>query len=496
MRFLKDEINGKTLMMHTLFIVILIVSIIGWMSGIVIANDEKIKDKDITNAIESEFLVDDAVFSNMIDVETKKGIVYLSGWVDNLLAKERAGEIARTTRGVLSVVNNIDVNPSMSRTDVEIRDDVKLALARDPATEQYEVEISVLDGIVTLTGVVESHQEKILCEEVTKGVSGVIGIVNQIDIEYEVTRPDDEIKAEIKGRLQHDVRVEDAFIEIDVDEGHVELSGSIGSAIEKVQAIEDAWVAGVMSVDADELEVKYWLRDEMKRNRYIPKSDEEIEKAVENALRYDIRVHPTIPKVEVNNGVVILKGVMDHIKAKQAAEQDALNTAGVWRVKNYIKVRPEAELSDMKVSEKVRKAIESDISLDQYEVSIFTRNGIVYLSGTVFSPFEADRVEKLASNVEGVVAIKNNLRTESIPQDKIDWELKEDIKEELYWNPVINSKKVNVEVVNGVATLSGEVDSWYERNIAPIEAIEAGAVEVKNHLHTDIGPDYYKTKQK
>lgn len=77
MRFLKDQIIEKALTLNRFFIVILIVSIIGGTSGVVVASDEQIKDKDITNAIESEFMVDDAVFSNMIDVETKKGIVHL-----------------------------------------------------------------------------------------------------------------------------------------------------------------------------------------------------------------------------------------------------------------------------------------------------------------------------------------------------------------------------------------------------------------------------------
>ncbi|MBD3287862.1 BON domain-containing protein, partial [candidate division KSB1 bacterium] len=394
--------------------------------------------------------------------------------------------------GVLSVINNIDVNPKITTTDAEIEEQINQVLMKNPAIEANEVEVNVLDGIVTLNGVMDSHQEKMICEEVVKGVSGVIGVVNQINIEYATIRPDDELKAEIKNRLQNDVRVEDAYIEVDVDDGNVELTGYVGSAIEKVRAIEDSWVSGVMSVNANKIEIDYSMRNEMKRNRYIPDSDEDIKEAVENALKYDIRVHPTIPKVEVNNGVVILKGIVDHIKVKQAAEQDALNTVGVWRVKNHLKVRPDLEVADKEISKKIREAIKSDIYIEQYDVAIFTRNGIVHIGGTVGSPFVADRVEKLASDVEGVVAIKNNLNTESIPQDKVDWELMQDIKDELYWNPTIDSDNIDVEVINGVATLVGEVDSWYERNLAPIEAYQAGAIEVKNHLNTNIGPDYYR----
>ena len=116
MRFLINRMFEKAMAIHTLFIAIMILLITGWISGIAIADDMKIKDSDITNEIESRLETDDAVYANMLDVETKKGIVYLSGWADNLLAKERATEIARATMGVISVVNNIEVNPKITRT--------------------------------------------------------------------------------------------------------------------------------------------------------------------------------------------------------------------------------------------------------------------------------------------------------------------------------------------------------------------------------------------
>ncbi|MBD3289215.1 BON domain-containing protein, partial [candidate division KSB1 bacterium] len=87
MRVLTKGILEKAPTIQTVFISMLVLLVTGWLGGIVIAEDTEIKDKDITNAIESRFQNDDAVFANMIDVETKKGIVYLSGWVDNLLAK-------------------------------------------------------------------------------------------------------------------------------------------------------------------------------------------------------------------------------------------------------------------------------------------------------------------------------------------------------------------------------------------------------------------------
>ena len=68
----------------------------------------EIKDSDTTAAIQKRLLADWWVRSNL-DVETKGGVVKLSGTVDNLLANERAVEIAKSTKGVRAVVDMINV---------------------------------------------------------------------------------------------------------------------------------------------------------------------------------------------------------------------------------------------------------------------------------------------------------------------------------------------------------------------------------------------------
>jgi hypothetical protein len=107
------------------------------------AGEEQIDDEDVTRALESELTLDQAVPSHLIDVSTSRGVVTLSGSVSNLLAKERAAEIARTMKGVRSVVNAVDVAP-VPRTDPEIADKVCKALRRDPYVERHEIAVSVV----------------------------------------------------------------------------------------------------------------------------------------------------------------------------------------------------------------------------------------------------------------------------------------------------------------------------------------------------------------
>jgi len=157
----------------------------------------EIEDEDITRAIETELLFNDAVSSHLIDVETREGIVTLSGSVDNLLAKEQALAIAEATRGVRSVIDQLQIFP-VTRSDRDIRDDVNRALMGDPATDSYEIEVQVSDGVVILRGTVDSWQEKSLSEQVAKGVRGVKDIQNNIVIHSKAERMHGEIKAEVE----------------------------------------------------------------------------------------------------------------------------------------------------------------------------------------------------------------------------------------------------------------------------------------------------------
>jgi osmotically-inducible protein OsmY len=70
---------------------------------------EYIDDSVITTKVKSQLAADDFLRSFEISVETYKGIVQLSGFVDNQATIDRAGEIAGEVQGVVSVKNNLIV---------------------------------------------------------------------------------------------------------------------------------------------------------------------------------------------------------------------------------------------------------------------------------------------------------------------------------------------------------------------------------------------------
>lgn len=265
--------------------VVILVMILALVAVPALAAKPQVTDMSITDAVEDELVWDSAVPALLIDVMTTDGIVTLSGSVDNILAKERAARIAETVKGVRAVVDEIHVNSPLQRTDRQIREDVEQALLIDPATDFYEVNVQVKENVVTLSGKVESWQEKNLCEIVAKGVKGVEGVImidNNLGVQQDyhpyicdpyvddsylcdsdwcyyrpslVSKSDRQIKAYIEKELFWSPFVDADDVKVDVEKGVVTLTGTVDSWSESNAAVNNAYEGGAVYVD-NELNVK------------------------------------------------------------------------------------------------------------------------------------------------------------------------------------------------------------------------------------------------
>ena len=113
----------------------------------------ELTDSAINAAVVSDLHFEMPAFPSLLHVSTQKGIVILSGSVDNILAKRRSVKIAESVRGVFGVIDRIIVQ-SEHRPDEDIRKDILTALRNDPATEFYKVSVSVKDAVVTFNGTI------------------------------------------------------------------------------------------------------------------------------------------------------------------------------------------------------------------------------------------------------------------------------------------------------------------------------------------------------
>lgn len=463
-------------------------------------------DNEITNAVNRQLMLNSTTPFHLIDVETNEGIVTLSGSVDNLLAKDRSIKVARMVRGVRAVIDKIEVDPPL-RSDATLGREVKAALINDPATESYKITVDVNNGEATLSGTLDSWQEKQISGFVAKSVEGIKAIHNKIDVEYETERSDHEIKQDIKQSMKYDIRLDHALIDVEVDHGHVILSGTVGSASEKQMAFADSWVLGVHSVDIDDLEVKDWARNEdMRKGKYASKSDQEIKNAIKDAFLYDPRVLSFKPEVSVDNGYVTLSGTVNNLQAKRAAEKDARNVVGVLGVNNNLKVRPINIPEDSQLQEDIRKKLSEHPFVDREQIDVTAYNGIIYLNGKVDSYLEKSQAGAIAAKTKGVVDVENDLDVKTgdgydyyyyygwnsyyppmydikvHPVIKSDSEIKNDIQHQLWWSPYVNEDDIDVSVSNGNVILEGTVDTRKEKQFAEINAIEGGARDVDNNI--------------
>jgi hyperosmotically inducible protein len=148
-------------------------------------------DPGITTAVKSKLTADDTVKAYQIDVDTKEGVVTLSGTVTNPAAKARAVELARGTDGVRNVVDNIAVAsqtvtpPPDDRSvigDAAITAAVKTKLLADTRVSGLAIDVDTKDGVVTLSGTVKSAAQKSAALEIARGTDNVKTVQDQLKV--------------------------------------------------------------------------------------------------------------------------------------------------------------------------------------------------------------------------------------------------------------------------------------------------------------------------
>lgn len=476
------------------------------------SNEKQINNSNICKAVRSELNRDHGVPAQEIDISCEDGRVTLKGAVNSLRAKIRAKNLAETVRGVRSVENNINVNPDKKRSASELNKDVRQVLSNDAATRNFSVQAKANDdGKVTLTGNVDSNRKKRLAENVAGSVMGVTSIDNEIEVSQS-SRSDDEIRRSAQEALQRNDLVDDRDIDVKVKDQKVMLSGKVASAAEKTQAKTSVWVTGVNDVNADDLKVDSSIRDHKSRSgntsRRARHNDESIRRSIQAGLIDNPRVFSFDVKPRVSDGHVTLVGTVDNLKAKRAAYTVAMNTSGVKKVDNEVKVRTYPDINDEGLARRIEDAMLINPYVASYQVDVNVKDGVATLTGDVDSYYEKAEADDIAARMTGIRKVNNELDvthtyygmtdepyaddwyvygydwyTYPEPEEhESDSEIKDDIQDELWWSPFVDSDDVHVSVKDGVATLTGTVEDMSEFRSAAENAREGGALRVVNDL--------------
>ena len=144
-------------------------------------------DAVITTKVKSTLLTDAQARGGDTSVETRKGQVMLSGFVDNQAQADREVQLAKGIEGVTGVDNKLMIKDGKS-TAGNVLDDsvvtvkVKSALLADDSTRGTEFAVTTNKGVVQLSGYVDSADEQARATSVARSVEGVQSVVNDTSI--------------------------------------------------------------------------------------------------------------------------------------------------------------------------------------------------------------------------------------------------------------------------------------------------------------------------
>lgn len=147
----------------------------------------EIDDTVITAKVKSALLENPDTKSFDIKVETRKGLVQLSGFVNNQSQADGAITIARKIEGVKSIDNAMTLKEGKASLGNVVDDSivtatVKSALLADPDTKSFEIAVVTRKGEVQLSGFVGTQAQIDRAAATVRGVAGVTAVINQIAI--------------------------------------------------------------------------------------------------------------------------------------------------------------------------------------------------------------------------------------------------------------------------------------------------------------------------
>ena len=140
-------------------------------------------DSGITSVIQQSLEVNDKVKARQVEVETREGVVYLTGVVDTEEARREAGRVAWRTEGVDGVENDLTVGERTVGSwvdDVMITSKIRAKLIANSEIRAGDIDVSTSQGVVTLIGRVSSSTIRSDAERVARGTKGVKDVNNEL----------------------------------------------------------------------------------------------------------------------------------------------------------------------------------------------------------------------------------------------------------------------------------------------------------------------------
>lgn len=238
-------------------------------NNIIVRHETIPTDSEIADVVIAALKWDERIDGERIKVDVERREVTLSGSVYSARQKTLAKQKAHV-QGVKKVnANELQVRPAIrseladaepstwnNLSDAEIKKAVNDALTYDPRVFSFEISTEVNDGVVTLGGKVDNLRAKQAAEEDAANTTGVKEVNNNIEVLNEViVRPDlsfgdEALQERARNALIRSTLVEADEVDVTVQNGHAEVTGTVDTDFEKRQTTEILQnVIGILSIN-------------------------------------------------------------------------------------------------------------------------------------------------------------------------------------------------------------------------------------------------------
>ena len=147
---------------------------------------EAVDDTVVLGNVKAALIKDPSTSAHEIDVEVFRGKVQLNGFVDSAREKSAATTVASRVEGVTAVQNNLEIGQKQTvgeyLDDATVTAKVKAALIQSPDTKAHQINVETENGVVQLSGFVNSERAREAATTVARSVKGVKDVRNELSI--------------------------------------------------------------------------------------------------------------------------------------------------------------------------------------------------------------------------------------------------------------------------------------------------------------------------